>query len=322
MSRRMMQAIQVHQYGGPDQLTLEQIPCPAPQAGEVLIRVYAAGILPAEWKVRQGLLQTSPLISFPYIPGSAIAGVVEEIGIGVTTFTVGQAVFGRSIHGAYSEYTTTAVAPPALTPATFSLVAEKPAALSYDAAATISGGATVAWTALFEDGGLQAGQHVLIHGAAGGVGSYAVQFARWKGARVMATTSTANLDFVASLGAETVIDYTTTPFEQIAHEVDLVIDTIGGETLRRSMQVVRRGGTLISLLEEPSAVMAQQNGILARKNATRPTTDQMRTIAQMIVEGQVQVTIGQTFPLVEAGRAQERSQSGHGRGRIVLHIAD
>jgi NADPH:quinone reductase-like Zn-dependent oxidoreductase len=183
---------------------------------------------------------------------------VEEIGPEVTTFKIGQAVFGRSTNGAYAEYTTTAVAPPALSPKTFSLLAEKPEALSFDEAATISGGATIAWTALFEDGGLQTDQRVLIHGAAGGVGSFAVQFARWKGARVIATASKANLDFVASLGAETVIDYATTPFERIAQNVDLVVDTIGGETLRRSMQVLRRDGTLISLLEEPSSVLAQQ----------------------------------------------------------------
>jgi NADPH:quinone reductase-like Zn-dependent oxidoreductase len=230
MSKQMMQAIRVHQYGGPEQLKLEQIPRPEPQAGEVLIRVYAAGVLPAEWKMRQGFFKG---IQLPYIPGSAVAGVVEEIGPGVTTFQKGQAVFGRSIHGAYAEYTTTPVEPPALKPETFSLLALKPETLSFDEAATISGGATTAWAALFGDGALQAGQRVLIHGAAGGVGSFAVQFARLKGAHVIGTASTANLDFVRSLGAETVIDYTTTPFEQAVHNVDLVLDTIGGETLRR-----------------------------------------------------------------------------------------
>lgn len=158
-----MQVIQVHQYGGPEQLRLEQLLCPVPQAGEVLIRVYAAGVLPAEWKQRQGLFQAVRPLKFPYIPGSSVAGVIEEIGPGVTNFQVGQAVFGRSVNGAYAEYTPTAVAPPALTPGTFSLLAEKPETLSFDEAATISGGATTAWTALFEDGALQASQHVLIH---------------------------------------------------------------------------------------------------------------------------------------------------------------
>ena len=322
MSKQMIQAIRVHQYGGPEQLKLEQIPCPEPQAGEVLMRVHAAGVLPADWKVRQGLFKNFVPTSFPYIPGSAVAGVVEEVGLRVTTFQKGQAVFGRSTHGAYAEYTTTAVDAPALGPETFSLLALKPETLSFDEAATISGGATIAWTALFEDGALQAGQRVLIHGAAGGVGSFAVQLARWKGAQVIGTTSKANRDFVRSLGAETVIDYTSTPFEQVVHDVDLVLDTIGGETLQRSMQVVKRGGTLVSLLEQPAPDLAQKYGIRARKNAARPTNDLLQTIVRLIDEGQVKVTIAHTFPLREAYLAHELSQTGHGRGRIVLHIAD
>ena len=322
MAKQAMQAIRVHQYGGPEQLKLEQIPCPEPQAGEVLIRVHAAGVLPAEWKMRQGFFKDVFPGSFPYIPGSAVAGVVEEIGLGVTNFKKGQAVFGRSIHGAYAEYTTTAVQPPALTPQTFSLLALKPDALSFDEAATLSGGATIAWTALFEDGALQAGQQVLIHGAAGGVGLYAIQFARWKGAQVIGTTSTANVEFVRSLGAETVIDYTTTPFEQVVCDVDLVLDTIGGETLQRSMDVVKRGGTLVSLLEQPSQEQAQARSIRALNNAVLPTSELLRTIAQLIDEGRVRAVVGKIFPLQEARQAHELSQSGHGQGRIILHIAD
>ena len=322
MSKQMIQAIRVHQYGGPEQLKLEQIPCPEPQSGEVLIRVHAAGVLPAEWKLRQGLFQAVRPAIFPYIPGSAVAGIVEEVAPDVTTFQKGQAVFGRSTNGAYAEYTTTAVDPPALKPETFSLLALKPETLSFDEAATISGGATIAWTALFEDGALQAGQRVLIHGASGGVGSFAVQLATWKGAQVIGTTSKANTGFVRSLGAETVIDYTATPFEQVVHDVDLVLDTIGGETLQHSMQVVKRGGTLVSLLEQPSPALAQEYGIHAKKNAALPTNSLLRTIAQLIDEGHLKVTIAHTIPLREASRAHELSQTGHGRGRIVLHIAD
>jgi NADPH:quinone reductase-like Zn-dependent oxidoreductase len=322
MAKQMIQAIRVHQYGGPEQLKLDQIPCPRPQAGEVLIRVHAAGVLPAEWKVRQGLFKNFVPLSFPYTPGSAVSGVVEEVGPGVTTFQKGQAVFGRSTNGAYAEYTITAVASPALGPETFSLLAEKPETLSFDEAATISGGATIAWTALFEDGALQAGQRVLIHGAAGGVGSFAVQLARWKGAQVIGTTSKANRDFVRSLGAETVIDYTSTSFEQVVHDVDLVLDTIGGETLQRSMQVIKHGGMLVSLLEQPSLELAQKYGIRARKNAALPTSSLLQTIAQLIGEGYLKVTIAHTLPLREASFAHELSQTGHGRGRIVLHIAD
>jgi len=317
-----MQAIRVHQYGGPEVLKLEQIPCPEPQAGEVLIRVHSAGVLPAEWKIRQGFFKAFRPAIFPFIPGSAVAGIVEEVGPGVTTWKIGQAVFGRSTNGAYAEYTTTAVAPPALGPETFSLLALKPETLSFDEAATISGGATIAWTALFGDGALQAGQRVLIHGAAGGVGSFAVQFARWKGAQVIGTTSKANMDFVRSLGAETVLDYTSTPFEQVVHDVDLVLDTIGGETLRRSLEVVKRGGTLVSLLEQPALELAQERGIRAMKNATVPTSELLQTIAQLIDEGHARPTIQRAFALQEVPQAHELSQTGHGRGRIILHIAD
>jgi len=203
-------------------------------------------------------------------------------------------------------------------------VALKPVTLSFAEAATISGGATVAWTALFENGALQSGQRVLIHGAAGGVGLYAIQFARLKGAQVIGTTSTVNVDFVRSLGAENVVDYTSTPFEQVVRDVDLVLDTIGGETLQRSMHVVKRGGTLVSLLEQPSQEKARELGIRAMKNTAAlpfPSSSLLQSIAQLIDKGQVKAIVGKTFTLHEARQAHELSQTGHGRGRIVLHIA-
>lgn len=315
MRKRDMQAIRVHQYGGPEQLKLEQAPCPEPRAGEVLVRVHAAGVLPAEWKMRQGFFHAFRPATFPYIPGSAFAGIVEQIGPGVTTFQPGQAVFGRSNSGTYAEYTTVSVETLAL----------KPEILSFAEAAAISGGATVAWTALFENADLQADQRVLIHGAAGGVGLFAVQFARWKGARVIGTASAANLDYVRSLGAETVIDYASTPFEEAARDVDVVLDTIGGETLSRSLNVIKRGGIVVSLLELPSQEIARERGIRAMKNAVTqpfPSSDLLQTIAQLMSEGGIKVAPGRNFPLREAKLAHELSQAGHGRGRIVLHIAD
>jgi NADPH:quinone reductase-like Zn-dependent oxidoreductase len=310
-----MQAIRVHQYGGPEQLVLERVARPEPQAGEALVRVHAAGVLPVEWKVRQGLFQRFQPASFPYIPGSAFSAVVEQVGPGVVAFEPGQAVFGRSNNGTYAEYTTASV----------ETIAAKPEGLGFDEAAAISGGATVAWTALFENGALQAGQRALIIGAAGGVGSFAVQIARWKGARVIGTASTANLEFVRSLGAETVVDYTATPFEQVVHAVDFVLDTVGGETLQRAMDVVRPGGVLVSLLEPPSQEQARARGIRAMHNTVTqpfPSSDLLRIIAELIVSGQVSVTLGQIFRLREAAQAHDLSQRGHGRGRIVLHIGE
>ncbi len=329
MSADTMQAIRVHAYGGPEQLQLEQIPRPQPQAGELLVRVYAAGVLPMDCYVRQGRMAAIMPKSFPYIPGTAFAGVIEALGAGVTTFQNGQAICGRSPQGTYAEYTTVQAHAPAPTPdsagyrqsAAISPLALKPAALSFDEAATLSGGATTAWTALFEDGALQAGQRVLIHAAAGGVGSFAVQFARWKGAQVIGTASAVNLDFVRSLGADTVIDYLTTPFEEVVRDVDLVLDTIGGATLQRSMQVVKRGGTLVSLLEPPPAELAQALGIRAIKNAVFPTSAHLQSIVRLIDAGHARPTIRQSFALDQVAQAHALCETGHGRGRIVLHIA-
>jgi NADPH:quinone reductase-like Zn-dependent oxidoreductase len=314
MTNSQMRAIRVHQYGGPEQLQLERIARPAPQAGEVLVKVHAAGVLPAEWKARQGLFHSFRPASFPYIPGSAFAGVVQQLGSGVTAFSTGQAVFGRTNNGAYAEYATVAV----------DTIAPKPEQISFDQAAAISGGATVAWTALFENGDLRAGQRVLIHGAAGGVGLFAVQLARWKGAQVIGTASATNLEFVRSLGAADVIDYAAIRFEQVAHDLDLVLDTVGGETLRRSIALVKPGGTLVSLLGEPPQEEARARGLRAIANSVSqpyPASSLLLTIAELIVAGEISITLGPRFPLEQARQAHELSETGHGRGRIVLHIA-
>jgi NADPH:quinone reductase-like Zn-dependent oxidoreductase len=315
MLQLTMQAVRVHRYGGPEQLLLEQIDCPTPQAGEVLVRLQAVGVLPVESKIRQGLFRDYMPVELPYLPGSAIAGVVVEVGPGVTAFQKGQAVFGRANRGAYAEYATALVENLAL----------KPAGLSFDEAATISGGATPAWNGLFENGNLQAGQRVLIHAAAGGVGLFAVQFAHWKGAQVIGTAGPKNLGFVRSLGAKTVIDYTVQPFEQLVEPVDLVLDTVGGETLERSMKLVKPGGTLVSLLTLPSQEQAQALGIRAINNIAAPpypSTELLQTIGRLMVAGKVGTVVAAIFPLAEAGKAHTLSQTGHGRGRIVLHPAD
>src|SRR5438552_10859432 len=241
MSTQTMRAVQVHHYGGPEQLKLEEKPRPQPQTGEVLVRVYAAGVNPIDWKIRQGLMKESRPVTFPYTPGIEVAGLVEDIGPTETTFEIGQAVFGQIAEGAYAEFLTVPVEALAL----------KPKTLNFVEAATVPVGATTAWRALFDNGRLTSGQRVLIQGAAGGVGLFAVQLAKWKGAQVICTASTANLDFVRSLGADTVVDYTTTPVESVVQDVDLVLDGVGGETLLSSLATIRHGGTLISLAGLP-----------------------------------------------------------------------
>ncbi|NIK77091.1 NADPH:quinone reductase-like Zn-dependent oxidoreductase [Paenibacillus castaneae] len=309
MMNKMMQAIRYHQFGGADVLQLEQVPRPEPQAGEVLVKVYAAGVLPVDWKIRKGLFPMP--VQFPHIPGTALAGVVEEVGSGVTQFQKGQAVFGRTTKGTYAEYTT----------APAEAIAHKPLSISFDEAATLSGGATTAWRAIVIDGVVKAGDRVLVHGAAGGVGLFAIQFAKWKGAYVIGTAGPSNVDFIHSLGADTVIDYTTTSFEQAVQDVDLVLDTIGGETLERSWSVVRRGGSLVSIAGQPPLNKAQELGIRVMRSSLATNHD-LDHIAKLIDEGIVKTFIEKTFTLSDARQAHEHSQSGHGRGRIVLHIAD
>ncbi|MFM1652869.1 NADP-dependent oxidoreductase [Brevibacillus sp. B_LB10_24] len=311
MTGQMMQAIRVHQFGGPEVLQMEQLPIPKPSADEVLIRVHAMGVLPVDLAFRQGLMRKYP-VQPPFIPGSAFAGVIEEVGSGVTGFQKGQAVFGRANNGASAEYITTTV----------KTMAHKPQNLSFTEAATISGGATTAWMALFAHGDLQSGQRVLVHAAAGGVGGFAVQFAKWKGAEVIGTCSTANVDYVKSLGVDTVIDYNTTSFEDIVQDADLVLDAVGGETLERSWSVVKRGGKLLSLVEIPSEEKAKQLGIHARFSNEFAPHNVFQMIADLIADGQVKATIGKEFSLHDLRQAHELCQTGHGRGRIVVRIAD
>src|SRR5712692_1310706 len=311
MSTQTTRVIHVYSYGGPEQLKLEQKPRPEPQAGEVLLRVHAAGVNQIDWKIRQGLMKDFQPVTFPYTPGIEVAGVVEGVGPGVTAFEIGQAVIGQIASGAYAEYLTVPVEALSL----------KPETLSFVEAATVPVGATTAWRTLFDHGGLTAGQRVLIQGAAGGVGLFAVQLAKWKGARVIGTASTANLDFVRGLGADTVVDYTTTPVESVVQDVDLVLDGVGGETLSSSLAALRRGGTLISIAGPPSQEQAQAHGVramMSRGGASAP----LETFRQLIDEGQLKVTTGKTFPLSEVQQAHEYSQSGHGRGRIVLRVVE
>jgi NADPH:quinone reductase-like Zn-dependent oxidoreductase len=309
---RTIHAIRVHNYGGPEQLRLDEISRPMPQEGEVLVRVYAVGVNPADWKLRAGLLKDLFPVQFPYIPGYDVAGVVEEVGPGVTAFQKGQAVFGQSNRGTYAEYITAPVATLALTPET----------LDFDEAATVPVGATTAWQGLFDHGKLEPGQRVLVLGAAGGVGLFAVQFARRIGAHVIGTASTHNLDFVRSLGANEVTDYTTTDVGNAVHEVDLVLDTVGGAALASVWPALKRGGTLVSIAGQPSAEKASELNVRTAGFSAQTSSDLLSTIAHLIDNGPVKVAVATRFSLSEAPKAHELSQSGHGRGRIVLHIAE
>lgn len=311
MSTQTMRVIQIYSYGGPEVLKLEEKARPVLQASEVLVRVYAAGVNPIDWKIRQGLMKDFQPVTFPFIPGIEVAGVVADLGPGVTDFEVGQPVFGRCNNGAYAEYVAVPVGD----------LAHKPQNVSFVEAAQVPVGVTTAWRALFEHGELTSGQRVLIQGAAGGVGQFAVQLAKWKGAEVIGTASPANLEFVRSLGADTLIDYTTMSVESVVQDVDLVLDGVGAATLHSSLRALRRGGTLISIAGLPPQEEAQARGVramMSRGGASVP----LQTFAHMIDEGHLKVPEGKTLLLREVQQAHEYSQRGHGRGRLVLRVEE
>src|SRR5437763_798665 len=310
MSTKTIHAIRIHDYGDADQLKLEQIPQPEPQEGEVLVRVYAAGVNPVDWKIRSGLMKAFRPSTFPYVPGADLAGVVEKVGPGVTVFQPGQEVFGRSSNGSYAQYS--------IAPA--NALALKPKTLSFAQAATIPVGATTAWQGIFDHGNLQAGQRVLILGGAGGVGAFAVQFARRKGAHVISTASTSNVDFVRSLGAETVIDYTKTRVGDEVHDVDLVFDTVGGAALTGIFPTLKRGGTLVSIAGRPDEAQAREAEVRIASFSAQVTSELLTTVVQLIEAGQAKAVAGYTSPAGEARSVQALSQQGLGRGKTATRI--
>ncbi len=306
-----MQAICVHAYGDANQLRLEEISQPEPREGEVLVRVHATGVNALDWKIRSGFMKSFMPSTFPYVPGIELAGVVERIGPGVTTFQSGQEVFGRNAGGSYAEYSIVPVQTLAL----------KPTSLSFDEAATVPIGATTAWQGLFEQGHVQPGQRVLILGGSGGVGTFAVQFAHREGAYVIATTSTSNVAFVQALGADMVIDYTQKHVEDETQDVDLVFDTVGGEATASALATLKRGGRLIAIAEPPDAEQAQALGVSAEFFSMQLSADLLERFARSLDAGELRPAPSTIFQLSEADKAHELSQSGHGRGRIVLHVA-
>lgn len=275
----------------------------------MLIRILAAGVNPADWKYRAGLYKEFMPLSFPWTPGLEAAGIVEAVGANVTTLAQGQAVYGL-VTGAYAEYAV----------ASANDVAFKPAHLTFEQAAAVPMGALTAWRPVIEDGKVEAGQRVLVHGAAGGVGVYAVQFAHWKGAHVIGTTSAGNSEFVRSLGADRVIDYNAAPFETVVKDVDVVVDTVGGDLPERSWQVLRADGLLVSVATRLSQEAGQAHGVRAMSSG-RASPDKLIQISELLESKQIMPVVGAIFSLAEARQAHELSQTGHGRGRIVLITA-
>lgn len=307
-----MRAIRFHAFGGPEVLVLEEVERPRPGAGEVLVAVHAAGVNPIDWKVRDGSARAlAPQL--PRIPGYDVAGVVVEVGADVSRLKVGDEVFGYlslARGGAYAEYV---VAPE-------SELSAKPESLDFTAAAAVPLAALTAWQALVETAGLDEGQTVLVHAAAGGVGHFAVQIAKARGAKVIATASASNHEFLRGLGADVVIDYRTQRFEEHARDVDVVLDPLGGDTRARSYGVLKPGGFLVSIVGAPPAAELAEHGVRGAGILVRPDAKGLAQLSELVEFGALRPEVSLVLPLEKAAEAHARSQEGHTRGKIVLAI--
>jgi NADPH:quinone reductase-like Zn-dependent oxidoreductase len=307
-----MKAVRLHGRGSPAQLVYEDAPQPQPGPGEALARVGASGVIANEvkWDETYQTVTGAPR-PFP-VPGRDLSGVVVAAGPGVTDLAVGDTVYamlGYGRDGAEAEYVI--VLPSELAP--------RPRTLDDIQAGAVPLSALTAWQALFVHGTLAAGQTALIHGAAGGVGVFATQLARWKGARVIVTSSARDADFVRGLGADEVVDYASTRFEEVVHDVDIVFDTVGGDTLARSWQVVKPGGALVSIVS-PLTGLPLREDIRYVYFIVEPSGAQLREIGALIDTGQIHPVVDQVFPLAQARQAYEAAATGHPRGKIVITV--
>src|ERR1700680_2592609 len=303
-----MKAVVVHEYGGPEVLKYEDAPRPEPKANEVLVRVIAAGVNPGDAVIRSGkkwkFFGTTP-------PRNA--GFVEKMGAKITKLKAGDSIYAYVLWGGgYAEYAV----------ATEGEATAKPKSLNYIEATAVPLAALTAWQALIDTAKLSAGQTVLIHGGSGGVGSMAIQIAKARGAKVIATASTANQELLKQLGADVAIDYTKTKFEDVAKDVDVVLDSVGKDTLARSYGVVRKGGIITTLVAQPDQAELDQHGIRGVAISVKPNASELAEISKLIEEKKIKPVVSQVLPLTEAVKAQEQAATHHTRGKIVLRVAD
>src|SRR6266705_1059177 len=309
----MMKAVVAHQYGAPEVLKFEEIPRPEPKENEALVRVIASGVNPADPLTLSGKYAREIGTHLPLIPGYDIAGIVEKTGVKITKLKAGDAIYGYpTFGGGWAEYVTV----------TGGEVAAKPASLSFTEAAAVPMGALTAWQALVDTAQLQPGQTILIHGGSGGVGSFAVQNAKARGARVIATASTANQDLLKQLGADVAIDYTKQKFEEIVRDVDLVLDTVGRDTLARSYGVVKKGGIVVTIVSRCDEAELKKHEIRGASLSSHPDATELAEITKLIDEGKIKPIVSQVLPLTDAAKADAQAATHHTRGKIVLRIAD
>jgi alcohol dehydrogenase len=310
-----MKAAQINEYGGSEVVRINNnAPKPAASRGKILVEVHAAGVNPVDWKIRQGYMQEMAPLEFPATLGGDFSGIVAEIG-GTSGFKKGDEVYGYASilsggSGSFAEFAS----------ADAKATARKPKNLNHVEAAALPLTGASAWQALVDHIGISRGKKILIHGGAGGIGTVAIQLAKHIGAYVAATASARDLQHVKELGADEALDYKNQPFEEMLHDYDAVFDTVGGETYERSFKVLRKGGIIVSMLEQPSSELMERYGVKAIGQFTQVNSERLSGVAELAEKRVIKVHVDRTFPLEQAAEALVYLQTGHPRGKIVLKV--
>lgn len=310
-----MKAVQINRYGGPEVLEVEDIPQPIPKKDQILVEVHAAGLNPFDLKVLSGAYQEMIPLQFPVTFGGDMAGVVTQIGEGVSELKLGDEVYGSAIvlsggSGAYAETAKVSVAK----------IAAKPKTANFEEAAALPVAGLTAVEAVADQAKLQKGQKILIHGGAGGVGHMAIQFAKSVGAYVATTVSGDDKEFVKGLGADKIIEYKTQAFEELLKNYDAVLDTVGGQVSEKSYAVIKRGGVLVLLVNQVNEELAKKYGITAVRQQSQTDTPRLKRLAELVDSGKIRVHIDRVFPLEQVREAFKHLEEGHPRGKIVLKL--
>jgi len=305
-----MKAVRIHEFGGPDQVQIEEIAAPTVTQGKALVRIRAAGVNPVDWMVREHIYNPKGADKVPLTLGQDFAGVIEKIGSGSnTSLREGDEVFGE-VFGSFAEY--------ALVP--LKDLVKKPRSLDFKIAASLPMPALTAWQAIIDTAEAKPGMRFLIHGASGGVGSFAAQFARWKDAEVAATASEPSFNYLRSIGVDPIIDYRRERFEEKLRDIDVVLDPLGGDTQARSWSVLKRGGMLINLIDEIDKEAARRAGVRAVDFGMEYDVEDLEQIAALVESGTIRPHISKVLPLDQAKQAMDLNQQGKSHGKIVLEI--
>ncbi|PYK05681.1 MAG: NADPH:quinone reductase [Verrucomicrobia bacterium] len=311
----VMKAMVVHEFGGPEVMKYEDAPRPEPKDDEILVRVMAAAVNPVDSYVRQGMFAKRGMDNRPAIIGYDISGVVEKTGANAKKFKAGDKVYSYlSVMrgGGYAEFAIAKESETAL----------KPKNINFEEAAAVPLAATTAWQSLVDEAKLNAGQTVLVHGGSGGVGSFAIQIAKARGAKVIATASTAHQDLLKQLQVDQAIDYTTTKFEDMVKDVDVVLNCVRAEALARSYGVVKKGGIIVSITDEPDQTECAKHGIRGSRLGAHPDANVLEELTKLIEAGKMKPIVSQTLPLADASKAHQQIETHHTLGKIVLKVKE